>query len=151
MSDTIEEYTLGFMFDEKFEQVALIRKNRPQWQAGKLNGLGGKIESGEYPLHCMIREFKEESGFVTGEDQWSYFCQLVKTGKFAMYCYATVGDVWKLQTMESEKVEIIPVSTLYPGRKDVIENLWWLVGLAIDNLLDGRPKFVRVNYDWNKN
>lgn len=27
---------LGFVFDNKLTQVALIRKARPQWQAGKL-------------------------------------------------------------------------------------------------------------------
>lgn len=32
--------------------------------AGKWNGLGGKIESGETPEECVIREVREESGLT---------------------------------------------------------------------------------------
>lgn len=31
---------------------------------GKYNGLGGKLEEGETPYECVIREVKEESGLV---------------------------------------------------------------------------------------
>lgn len=31
---------------------------------GKWNGLGGKIEPGESPLDCAVREVKEESGLI---------------------------------------------------------------------------------------
>ncbi len=44
-------YVLGFAFDEDYEWVALIKKNRPQWQAGKLNGVGGKIEPNETEVY----------------------------------------------------------------------------------------------------
>jgi len=33
-----------------------------------------------------------------------------------------------------------------PMREDMIENLPWLIGLAIDHLQDGRPTFVLVGY-----
>ncbi len=36
-------YVVGFMFTEDEKQVVLIEKKRPEWQAGKLNGVGGKI------------------------------------------------------------------------------------------------------------
>ena len=39
---------LGFLFDDK-GNVALIRKHSPAWQAGRLNGLGGRVEHGETP------------------------------------------------------------------------------------------------------
>lgn len=58
------EYVLGFMFNEDESKVLLIMKNRPAWQAGKLNGVGGKIEAGETPIQAMEREFAEETGFV---------------------------------------------------------------------------------------
>lgn len=56
-------YVLGFMFDHEEKHVLLIWKNRPKWQAGKLNGIGGKIEAGETPLQAMEREFTEETFF----------------------------------------------------------------------------------------
>ena len=58
----VQEYVCGFLFSPDRTRVLLIRKNRPAWQAGKLNGLGGKIEPGETPLEAMRREFREEAG-----------------------------------------------------------------------------------------
>lgn len=45
-------------------EVLFILKDRPAWQAGKLNLPGGKIEPGETPEQAAIRELKEETGMV---------------------------------------------------------------------------------------
>jgi 8-oxo-dGTP pyrophosphatase MutT (NUDIX family) len=55
------KYVVGFMVHE--EQIALIRKNRPKWQEGRLNGIGGHIEENEEPYSAMVREFEEETGY----------------------------------------------------------------------------------------
>lgn len=57
-------FVLGFLFSEDGSRVLLVWKNRPAWQNGKLNGVGGKIEPGETPLQAMKREFLEETYFV---------------------------------------------------------------------------------------
>ena len=36
-----QQYVCGFLFSRDRARVLLIRKRRPAWQAGKLNGLGG--------------------------------------------------------------------------------------------------------------
>lgn len=53
-------YVCGFAFTED-GRVLLIRKARPDWQAGLLNGIGGKVEKGETPTGAMMREFEEET------------------------------------------------------------------------------------------
>ena len=55
----MKEYVVGFMFSEE------ILKNKPDWQAGRLNGVGGKVEPNEYPDQAMVREFEEETGVRT--------------------------------------------------------------------------------------
>jgi NTP pyrophosphohydrolases including oxidative damage repair enzymes len=67
----VQRYCLGFAF-HPVKGVVLIRKNRPEWQAGKLNGVGGKIEAGESPEQAMAREFEEETGYHTVSSDWMF-------------------------------------------------------------------------------
>lgn len=56
-------------FDEN--SVLLIQKNKPEWQKGFLNLLGGSVEKGELPEHAAVRELFEESGLKPFNDHWS--------------------------------------------------------------------------------
>ena len=62
-------YVCGFFFSPDRGRVLLIRKRRPAWQVGRLNGVGGKIEPGESPAQAMCREFREEAGLDVGDWQ----------------------------------------------------------------------------------
>lgn len=42
--------------------VLLVLKERPSWQKGRLNLVGGHVEPGETPLEAAVRELKEETG-----------------------------------------------------------------------------------------
>lgn len=87
-----KEYVVGFCFDEAFDNVLLIRKNRPDWQKGYLNGIGGKIEDfDEYqfqPTSAMIREFKEETAVDSSIDDWFFYNKedFEDASLFIFYC-----------------------------------------------------------------
>ena len=53
------EEVATLMFVHKQGRVLLIRKKRGLG-AGKINGPGGRIEPGETPLECAVRETREE-------------------------------------------------------------------------------------------
>ena len=70
--DPMKRYVVGFLFVNAW--VLLLHKKRPAWQAGKLNGPGGKVEPDETFEHAMAREFGEEVGYpVVG---WEHFATL---------------------------------------------------------------------------
>src|ERR1017187_4254100 len=131
-------YTVGFLFNKKLKKVALIRKQRPEWQKGKLNGIGGHIEDGEIPSVAQTREFFEETGL--SYDGWVNFCRL-NGDDFCVYCFSGIGDLSSLQTKTDETVEIVSVAKINKLKDSMIENLPWLIALAIDNINDGRPSF----------
>jgi len=121
-------YVLGFLFSLDYKKVALIRKNKPEWQAGSLNGIGGKIELiDESPFYAMIREFKEEAGVEV--ITWKEFCRL-NSNAFEVYCYYSSGDLSEVRSMEEEKIEIIEVDNLSNAK--VLYNLNWLIPMALD-------------------
>lgn len=58
---------------------------------GKWNGLGGKLQDGESPEECAIREIKEESGLVAQDPR---LCGLLTFPQF------TPGDDWYVYVYE---------------------------------------------------
>jgi len=71
----MKRYVLGFVFDMK-DRVLLVEKNRPDWQVGFLNGLGGHVEHGESPLQAMAREGGEETAGKLARTEWKPYGRL---------------------------------------------------------------------------
>jgi 8-oxo-dGTP diphosphatase len=140
-------YTVGFLFSFDKQKVALIRKQRPDWQKGRLNGVGGHVEIGETALQCMGREFHEEVEYPSlYKTEWRQFAVL-DSPKFIVDCFASLGDLAAVKGKTDEDVEIINVDQITPLRtKDMIENLPWLISMAIDFIEDGRPAMATVEY-----
>lgn len=61
------EYTVCFLFSSDLSHVLLQKKAKTDF-AGKLNGVGGKIEPKETPMTCARREIQEETGLADVED-----------------------------------------------------------------------------------
>ena len=128
----MQRYTLGFVFHEGLDQILLIHKTHPEWQAGKVNGLGGKIEDGEDSASCITREIKEEAGLVTEKDRWSLVgCMRGPTWSVDVLAYIYPGNPDDATTQESEPVEWFDVDAL---PNNIIGNLTWLIPLTLDKL-----------------
>lgn len=127
------EWVVGFLMDVDAEWVILIRKNRPEWQAGKLNGVGGKVEPGESPITAMRREFEEETGVAWLD--WHHFASLTWEEGIVHFfrAFADRPVLDRCRTMTDESVERHSVHRLNepgPGRDCVTPNLLWLIPLA---------------------
>jgi len=124
-----KSYTVGFLFRNGIDndlEVALILKTHPDWQKGKLNGIGGKTDQCEIPSSAMRREFLEESGIDI--QIWEQFCKLHHQGRIIHY-YRHLGD-YPIQTTTDEVVGWYKVSML--ATLPIISNLLWLIPLALD-------------------
>lgn len=120
-------YVAGFAFDGKM--VALIEKQRPLWQKGLLNGIGGHIEEGEEPIDAMVREFREETGVNTMPHEWDRFATLTDGVNFEVTFFKTwCVDIAKLKTKTDEKVVIFPTEKV--NVFNCIPNLTWLIPMA---------------------
>lgn len=127
----VERMVVGFAFTVDRSSVILIRKERPEWQKGKLNGVGGHIEQGEHPNKAMTREFEEETGVHIRPERWERVAMMEGTGWHVTF-YKTVLtnlDRHHIQTMTDETV--VEVQCDIP--KGMIPNLTWLLPLCLDD------------------
>lgn len=123
-------YVCGFVYFN--DLVSLIRKNKPGWQKGKLNGLGGKIEDGEIPEVAMQREFQEEAGLLIPLEDWE-LCVVIENVKmdYMLYIFRAFSkEAHNIKTMESEEVQLRS-SVNIP--EDTLPNLKWLIPMTKSN------------------
>lgn len=126
-------YVAGFLFDKSYETVALIVKQKPQWQKGRLNGIGGKLEPNESPRMAMAREFKEETGCTIPVDAWHHFCTLDFEGASVFFFMSTADaeTLRSLKTTTDEEVVTVSVRSVLLREFDTIPNIPWLCAMAI--------------------
>lgn len=123
------DYVLGFAMDT-VGRVALIRKFRPAWQKGKLNGIGGKIEKFDSsPEAAMIREFREEAGLTI--NAWSSFATLRSNGH-TIHCFRVWVDPDTLNGVKTQdETEHVSLYNVRSVRDYItVPNLAWLIPLA---------------------
>lgn len=128
-----KEMVLGFVFDAPLEWVALIRKQRPDWQKGKWNGIGGRVQPGEDPLTAMVREFEEEAGLNIPEPYWTR--TVVMDGRmhgWRVHVFTTNSHyAHDVQTKTDEVVAMFKLSSLHQF-DGIISNLSWLIPLQLE-------------------
>ncbi len=161
----MRHYVAGFLFDYNHSNVLLIHKQRPAWQAGLYNGIGGKVQSGETHYHAMVREFEEEAGLYF--DAWrplvtmQYSAEDEKDRSDEMaivsFWYGTqVADEFEdFKSPTDETVSSIPVAMaanvpLYPNVR-FMPGLRWMIPLALDDtapkpLQNGGDRLSTIGY-----
>ncbi len=121
----MDRYVVGFAFTPDQSRVCLIQKNRPVWQKGLLNGVGGHIEDGETPATAMRREFREEAGVSVYD--WRQFCRVWGEG-YELFCFtATPDNVPPIHSMTDESVDWYPADELPPK---ALATMSWMLPMA---------------------
>ncbi len=122
----MKKMVVGFIFDHIDKLVYLIEKKRPNWQAGKLNGIGGHVEKGETSFKAMTRECYEETGVEILD--WKHVC-VIKGDNFHLDVFTKLLDCdVNLNTMTDEHVDCYYVDRLY--YENTVSDVEFLVPLC---------------------
>jgi 8-oxo-dGTP diphosphatase len=106
MSQQKEQYVRGFLFDQTKQHVVLLKRNKPPVQAGKYNGVGGKVEPNETPMQAMQREFEEEAGLPITD--WTPFAEVSGSTWVSYFFHASDVRAHQARTMEEQEVQCFP-------------------------------------------
>ena len=123
----VYSYVLALLFTADREQIVLMEKTRPAWQAGRVNALGGKLRAGETAQEAARREVREEAGVDVAA--WDPVL-IWHDAQYTMHIVRAFDDAaLRARTAEDQRVFRAAVGNL-PA--NVIDNLRWLVPLALD-------------------
>jgi 8-oxo-dGTP diphosphatase len=124
--------TLLFVMDAG--RLLLIRKKRGLG-AGKINGPGGRIEPGESPAECALRELEEEVGVVAraprkcGEHHFQF------TDGYSLHVYVFASTDFSGDPIETD--EAVP---MWVSQDELpYDEMWEDDRLWMPHLLAGRP------------
>ena len=131
-------YVVGFLFTAQRKSVVLVEKQRPEWQRGKLNGVGGKVETEEGILQAMRREFLEETGVDIPD--WTGFAVLSGEGFQIHFFYACGVAARKVASPTDEVVRLYRLSEL--ASLPLIPNARWLIPMALSMEADRAASFL---------
>lgn len=140
------KYTVCFIFSKCRRKVCLILKEKPNWQKGRYNGIGGKQEKGETTEETCIREVKEEIGLDIQLTSANAVCNiLVADGqdtRVFFFRYFLLSHQLPHQC-EQETIQWFDVNNLPPN---MIVNLNWLIPMALiddENIYEIEEIFTR--------
>jgi len=130
-----ERATLCFLIRD--EKILLIRKKRGLG-AGKINGPGGRIEPGEEPNECAIRETSEEVGLTPQNVQNRGELHFQFLDGYSLHCTVFVANDYSGELTETD--EALPIWT--PLDRIPYEEMWaddihWLPGVITGGTFRG--------------
>ena len=134
-----QRYTVGFIFDKTLTKVLLVHKERPEWQKGRVNGIGGKYEAGESAEDCISRETFEEAKLEIPPESWVYIGAMhQQIGDVGILTTKYEGNPEDAVTNDHEVVEWFLIDKL---PENTISNVRWLIPLCLDKLQKGFGEF----------
>ena len=138
---------------KKAIEVLLLYRNKKKddFHAGKFIGVGGRLEPGETPLECIIRELKEETGYNFTPQNinyrgYIYFDEInrdkiledIPAFNWLVFLYtAVVEEKKEFKNPEGElkwfNIENIPYNKMWDGDRYFTPYL-----LTTDSILEGK-------------
>lgn len=114
----IKQYSVNLLFNEDGSKILLQKKDRTLF-AGKLNGVGGKIEDGENPAEGALREIMEEASIHRKD----------------ISCFSWIGTLTLPEQCDMSNADKYP-------------ELWFFAGIVKDEHLARKPEMETEEIGW---
>lgn len=145
-------YTICFLCHGP--RVLLLRRRFPPL-AGLLNGVGGKLEPGESPLACVLREVAEETGVLLSMARFGgivTWAGHTYEGMAGMYAYvAILPDGTDPEALAGETPEgalgWYPIDQVLQGMPGLVSNIPAFFGPMLAGAV---PAEYRLSYDGDR-
>lgn len=137
------EFTVGFIFTENRGEVLLILKDRPTWQAGLWNGVGGKVEKDESLTSCISREVFEETNILIPEQVWKTVGDIAGNNWHVTIFTTTLSTPITPEQKTSEKPQWHKLSEL---PQNIVENLTILIPACLHTLTTTSSPMLSLTY-----
>lgn len=138
----MKEYVLVYAevvnWQKQYARVFVIqRKNRPEWQKGRLNFPGGHIEAGEDPVTAAVRELKEETGLEPAPGFKPSLLGKIEAAHDRVYCVHVFVNDQPIVPREGEtEVSFFTTYEEVKDDKDLIPNLRVIIPIMQKGLTD---------------
>lgn len=135
-----QEYVLGFAFTHDLQSVLLVRKSgkgSQSWQKNHLNGVGDRIDEGEFPERAMFRSGRTEAEIFPVDDWKKYgtFHGKAPDGSsYTIHLFMTRNASFKIDPHAEEPVSLHSLDSINNGSQPVVDDVPWLLNLAVQTL-----------------
>lgn len=112
MTDKLTEYVIVLAYPSGLYAnghlpVLIVEKDKPEWQKGRYNLPGGKIEDGETPQEAALRELIEEAGGIQTSSSMPNLMGVIQGSWGKVHCLQVWADpTIPLTPQESETQNI---------------------------------------------
>jgi len=140
----VKQYSLGFLLFDGGEEdyVLLLKKNKPDSQKGRYNGIGGRAEPGETMEQCMAREAQEEAGIWIHPEEWNFIGTMRKEPTwevFVYYAYVTTDEFRSVRDECDEGPFLWARLNALPSA--VMNNLRWMLPFIKNHPIERQLSF----------
>ena len=138
--------TLCYITDKKRNSTLMLHriKKENDYHQGKWNGLGGKLNKGESPEECAIREIKEESGLTVKNPALKGFLTFPNfDGIDDWYVFVFTFDEFEGKLIDSPEGRLEWI----PNDKLTSLNLWEGDKIFLDWIFSNKMFSAKFNYE----
>ena len=103
------QYVVGIVICDS--RALFIVKNRPEWQAGRLNGVGGKIKEKESPYDAIVRKCNEECGLALVS--WAFLGNITRKDEYVVHYFGSYASTFETAySATDERITIVDLAKL---------------------------------------